>query len=86
MQLRTKLEELQVANDDMNNLLTGVDVGILFLDRQFRIRRFNRAVTRVINLMPGDVGRPVAHIAVRLRNADWLPAPARLVFESLDPT
>ncbi|HSJ53198.1 MAG TPA: CheR family methyltransferase, partial [Anaerolineae bacterium] len=84
VELRTKLDELQVANDDMKNLLGGVNVGILFLDRHFRVRRFNRAVTRVINLMPGDVGRPVAHISSRLRETDWLPA-AHLVFESLRP-
>ncbi|HSJ55198.1 MAG TPA: chemotaxis protein CheB, partial [Anaerolineae bacterium] len=45
-ELRTKLDELQVANDDMSNLLAGVNVGILFLDRQYRVRRFNPAVTR----------------------------------------
>jgi two-component system CheB/CheR fusion protein len=83
-QLRTKLDELHVVNNDLANLLAGVDVGILFLDRQFRVRRFNQAVTRVINLMPGDTGRPVAHIASRLREADWLAA-ARLVFDSLIP-
>ncbi len=83
-QLGTKLDELHVVNNDLTNLLASIDVGILFLDRQFRVRRFNEAVTRVINLMPGDTGRPVAHIASRLREADWLAA-ARLVFHSLIP-
>ncbi|HSJ52871.1 MAG TPA: PAS domain-containing protein, partial [Anaerolineae bacterium] len=83
-QLNTKLDDLHVVNNDLTNLLAGVDVGILFLDRQFRVRRFNQAVTRVINLMAGDTGRPVAHIASRLREADWLAA-ARRVFDSLLP-
>jgi two-component system, chemotaxis family, CheB/CheR fusion protein len=83
-QLQSKLDELQMANDDMKNLLAAVDVGILFLDRQFRVRRFNRAATRIVNLMPGDVGRPIAHISSKLRETDWLSA-ARRVFETLVP-
>ncbi|HSJ54099.1 MAG TPA: PAS domain-containing protein, partial [Anaerolineae bacterium] len=51
---------------------------------QYRVRRFNQAVTRVINLMPGDAGRPIAHISSRLRETDWLSA-AHHVFESLIP-
>jgi two-component system CheB/CheR fusion protein len=83
-QLETKVGELQSANDDMKNLLASIDVGIIFLDRQFRIRRFNESAKKVANLLAGDVGRPIEHIASNLGNTDWL-AKARNVFEHLVP-
>jgi two-component system CheB/CheR fusion protein len=83
-QLETKVRELQAVNDDMSNLLASIDVGIIFLDRQFRIRRYNESATRIVNLLASDVGRPIEHIASNLRDADWL-AMARDVFERLVP-
>jgi two-component system CheB/CheR fusion protein len=83
-QLETKLEELQTVNDDMSNLLTSIDVGIVFLDRNLSIRRFNQAITRIVNLIPGDVGRPIGHISSSLTGVDWIAA-AQRVFESLVP-
>lgn len=83
-QLETKVGELQAVNDDMNNLLASIDVGLIFLDRQFRIRRFNESATQIANLMAGDVGRPAEHISSNLRDTDWV-ARARDVFEHLVP-
>jgi two-component system CheB/CheR fusion protein len=81
-QLETKVNELQAINNDMSNLVTSI--GILFLDRRFRVRRFNKAATRVANLLAGDVGRPIEHISSNVEDTDWV-ALARGVFERLTP-
>jgi two-component system, chemotaxis family, CheB/CheR fusion protein len=58
--------ELSRANNDMNNLLAGTGVGTVFVDHQMCIARFTPAATQVINLIPGDVGRPLEHVASNL--------------------
>ena len=84
-ELQKKIEELSQANDDMNNLLAGTDVGTVFIDRDLRIQRFTPAVTAIVNLIPTDIGRPIAHLATNLVHYDTLPQDARRVFETLAP-
>jgi two-component system, chemotaxis family, CheB/CheR fusion protein len=62
-QLNEKVEELNQTNDDLANFLNSTDVGTIFLDTAFRIRRFTPSVTKFFNLIPSDVGRPVDHIS-----------------------
>jgi two-component system CheB/CheR fusion protein len=81
-ELERRVEELSWVNSDLTNLLAAVDVGIIFLDRDLHIRRFNQAATEVINLIPSDVGRPLGHIATNL-DYDDLIHDARAVFETL---
>ncbi len=49
-------------NRDHDNLLNNTDVGIIFIDRHCRIRRFNPAATTLFRLIPGDVGRELSDI------------------------
>jgi two-component system, chemotaxis family, CheB/CheR fusion protein len=58
-ELRAKVDELSRANNDMKNLLDSTDIATLFLDSELRVRRFTNQVTKVIKLIPGDVGRPI---------------------------
>lgn len=83
-ELQNKVDELIWVNSDVNNILTSIDVGIIFLDRHLHIRRFNQAATQVANLIETDVGRPIEHIVSNLAYPDWLQD-ARLVFETLVP-
>ena len=69
----------------MNNLLAGTGVGTVFVDHQLRILRFTPAARTVINLIPSDVGRPVAHIVSNLVGYDRLVADTRSVLDSLAP-
>ncbi|MEI7831908.1 MAG: CheR family methyltransferase [bacterium] len=85
-ELQKKIEELSQANDDMNNLLAGTDVGTVFIDRELRIKRFTPAATMIVNLIPTDIGRPIAHLATNLRHYNSLLADARQVFETLLPS
>lgn len=66
VELQSKVNELSRLNNDMNNMLSGTGVGTVFVDHQLRIMRFTPAATEIINLIPGDIGRPVAHIVSNL--------------------
>jgi two-component system, chemotaxis family, CheB/CheR fusion protein len=65
-ELRTRVDELSQANNDMKNLLDSTDIATLFLDRELRVRRFTDQATKVIKLIPGDVGRPVTDLSFSL--------------------
>lgn len=65
-ELQAKVDQLSRAENDMNNLLNSTDIATLFLDRTLKIRRFTTAVTKLIKLIPGDVGRPITDIAAEL--------------------
>jgi len=62
-ELQNKIDELSQANNDMMNLLSSTEVGTIFLDNALRIKRFTPAATKVIHLIPSDIGRPIGHIA-----------------------
>jgi two-component system CheB/CheR fusion protein len=84
LELRAKMDELSRVNDDMANLLESTDIATLFLDRQLRIKRFTELAREVINLIPGDVGRPVADLVSNLRY-EGLTDDARSVLSTLRP-
>ena len=84
-ELQAKVVDLSRANNDMNNLLAGTDLGMIFVDHHLCVQRFTPAVTSVINLIPTDVGRPVAHIVSNLVNYDSLVADVQAVLDTLVP-
>ena len=84
-ELQERVQELSRANNDMNNLLSSTGVGTIFVDHQLIIQRFTAFVTPVINLRPGDVGRPVGDIATNLAGYDSLLADVQSVLDTLVP-
>jgi two-component system, chemotaxis family, CheB/CheR fusion protein len=84
LELGHKTHELSRANDDMANLVESTDTATLFLDRQLRIKRFTELVREVINLIPGDIGRPIGDLALNLCH-HHLTEDARSVLETLRP-
>ena len=64
--LDSKVSELEAINTDLSNLLVSTEMATLFLDQAFRIKRFTPACTRLMHLIPSDVGRPLSDIAHRL--------------------
>lgn len=68
-ELTTVNNELQIRNDDLailgsdlNNLLVSVEIPILIIGSDHRIRRFTSKAEKVFNLISGDVGRPIGDI------------------------
>lgn len=65
-ELTSKIDELAQAYDDMNNLLSSTEIGTIFLDSDLKIKRFTPPMTKIINLIESDVGRPVEHLSSNL--------------------
>ncbi|MEM7204662.1 MAG: chemotaxis protein CheB [Planctomycetota bacterium] len=76
-----KIEELTELAGDMENLMRGTEVGVLFLDDDLRVRKYTPHVQDVVALLPSDLGRPVDHFAHELHGVD-LPQVARQVLNS----
>ena len=84
-ELQTNMANLSQANDDMNNMLGGTGIGTVFVDHKLRILRYTPTATRMINLIPSDVGRPVGHTVTNLVGYDCLVADMQAVLNTLIP-
>ncbi len=65
-ELQTKLDDLALAQSDMQNLLNSTDIATLFLDSALNVRRYTEQITRIIHLREGDIGRPLTDLASTL--------------------
>jgi two-component system, chemotaxis family, CheB/CheR fusion protein len=81
-ELQAKIDQLFRAEEDMRTLLENINIGIIFLDNQFRIKRFTSKATKLFNLILSDVGRPLHDIRSKLEHDD-VEKDARKVMESL---
>jgi two-component system CheB/CheR fusion protein len=70
-ELQNRNDELNVLMHDLSNLLVGVNIPVLVLDADLHVRRFTPVAGALLNLIPGDVGRPFSDIASTLDVADW---------------
>ncbi len=66
-ELRSRNEELSHANGDLTNLLASIHIAVVMVTTDLRIRRFTPAAEKILNLIPGDLGRPIAHIKPNIR-------------------
>lgn len=82
-ELQAKVLDLTRANNDMSNLLAGTGIATVFLDHQRRVLRFTPAAARLINLLPVDVGRPIAHLVPNFSNYTALNEDTKVVLDTL---
>jgi len=82
-ELQSKVSDLSRSNNDMNNLLAGTGIGTVFVDHYMHILRFTPAITKIINLIHSDVGRPVSHILSNLKNYRNLISDIQEVLDTL---
>jgi len=68
-ELSNKVEALDRANSDLQNLFESTEVATVFLDKALTIRGFTPSVARIFNILPGDRGRPITDLAGRLNLA-----------------
>ncbi|OXM15065.1 CheR family methyltransferase [Paenibacillus herberti] len=80
-----KIQELTELNNDMDHFLVSTKIGTIFLDTQFCIRRFTPTVTKEINLLDVDIGRPFHHISHQFYYDDFVEDAGRVI-ESLRST
>ncbi len=65
-ELQSKLDELALAQSDMQNLLNSTDIATLFLDKELNVRRYTERMARIVHLREGDIGRPLSDLASTL--------------------
>jgi two-component system, chemotaxis family, CheB/CheR fusion protein len=65
-ELENRNQELTRANDDLHNLLGAAPIAIVMLSSDLRIRRFNSLAQEMLNLIPGDAGRPLSDLKLPL--------------------
>jgi two-component system, chemotaxis family, CheB/CheR fusion protein len=82
LERKSKLQELDAANGDLDNLLRSTQIATLFLDSSLRIRRFTPALAGVFHVIDGDLGRPITDLAARFEPT-LLPLDAREVLRTL---
>lgn len=61
-----KIEELTDVTNDLDNLLSSTDIGVVFLDEEFCVRRFTPQIADTFSLMPQDIGRRIDSFSSKL--------------------
>jgi two-component system CheB/CheR fusion protein len=80
-ELNNRNTELNRLNNDLVNLLGSVQMAIVILGPDLRVRRFTPMAEKLLNLIPTDVGRPLADIKLNLND---LPDLESLLAEVLE--
>jgi two-component system, chemotaxis family, CheB/CheR fusion protein len=75
-------DKLRAANDDLVNVLASVEIAIIIVDTERKIRRFTPRARTVMKLLATDVGRPIADLRLDVTTSD-LDAAIASVIETL---
>ncbi len=83
-QLQETLERHRTTANDLQNILYSTDVATIFLDIDLNIRFFTPATKSLFNVIPTDIGRPLADLHSLAADSDLL-IDARTVPQTLSP-
>jgi two-component system, chemotaxis family, CheB/CheR fusion protein len=83
-ELQAKVDQLFNAESDIQNLMHSTEIATIFLDLRLCLTRYTPAATKIINLIPGDIGRPISHLVSNLEYKH-LVADAQTVLDTLAP-
>ncbi len=83
-ELQGKIDELAQSYDDMSNLLASTEIGTIFLDTNLKIKRFTPSMSKIINLIQTDIGRPIQDLSSNLIY-EGIVQDAKNVLEKLTP-
>ena len=81
-QLQETLERQRTTASDLQNILYSTDVATIFLDMSLNIRFFTPATKALFNIIPNDIGRPLADLNSLAADRDLL-SDARAVLQTL---
>jgi two-component system CheB/CheR fusion protein len=84
-EFQSKIIELTELNNDMNNLMGNTRIATMFLDENLDIRKFTPGVEHVYKIIQSDLGRPLSHLAHRLKEPWDLGKIAEQVQNSKEP-
>jgi two-component system, chemotaxis family, CheB/CheR fusion protein len=83
-ELRVRNDELDRANSDLTNVFSSVQMAVVILGSDLRIRRVTPLAQRAFNILPGDVGRPIGDINLKLAVGDFPRSLRAAVTEGID--
>ena len=63
-QLLRRNLQIDQANNDLMNLLSSISIPVVMVGGDLRVRRFTEPARKMMNLLPGDVGRPLTDLNV----------------------
>ena len=69
-ELQDRNTELNLLTNDLSNLLSSVQMAIVMLGPDLRIRRFTPIAEKILNLGPTDIGRPISDIKLPVSIVD----------------
>lgn len=81
-QLRQRNLELDQIADDLSNVLASVEIPVIILDLDLRVRRYTPTVRNIARFIPEDVGRPIEDLNLKIDVED-LSSRIRGVLDSL---
>jgi two-component system CheB/CheR fusion protein len=79
-ELHGRNEELSRVNSDLVNLVGSVQIAIVIVSGDLRIRRFTPMAEKLLNLIPADLDRSIAHINPNIE----CPNLAELIVECME--
>jgi two-component system CheB/CheR fusion protein len=79
-ELQTRNIETINLNNDLTNLLASVDIPIVMVSSDGKIRRFTPKAAKILKLIPSDAGRPIGDIKPNIQ----VPDLDQLVFEVME--
>jgi len=65
-ELRSRNSELDRLANDLSNILEAVDIPIVIVDADRKIRRFTPDARSILSLVPSDLGRPIDQIKLNV--------------------
>lgn len=83
-ELKNTVEEVGHTNSDLQNLMGASAIATVFLDRELQIMRFTPTAVELFNMIPTDVGRPLADLHHRLQYPELI-SDAEQVLKQLAP-
>ncbi len=62
--------KLSEISSDLLNLFRSINIPVIMLNNDLKIRRFNPTAEKLFNLIPSDIGRPITDINTNFNNAN----------------
>jgi two-component system, chemotaxis family, CheB/CheR fusion protein len=72
-ELQNRNAELNLLNNDLFNVLTNVQMAIVLVEQNLRVRRFTPMAEKLFNLVPTDIGRPISDFKLNFSVPDLEP-------------